>query len=107
MIEVTEEMLAAFVAQREDWCDEIGCGRDDCLTERLAAVLAIVERDHLRADASPDRCSDCGRTARELLPWSERINGKPVVVARLGPGCYKRRLAAAMTRTALPIGGEP
>ncbi len=46
MIEVTNEMRAAFRADRDDWCDEIGCGRDDCLTERLAAVLAIVERDY-------------------------------------------------------------
>lgn len=45
MIPVTDEMRAAFRAERDDWCDEIGCGRDDCLTDRLAAVLAIVERD--------------------------------------------------------------
>ncbi|GAA2681807.1 hypothetical protein [Actinoplanes palleronii] len=45
MIEVTEEMRAAFRADRDDWCGEIGCGRDDCLNDRLAAVLAIVERE--------------------------------------------------------------
>jgi hypothetical protein len=51
VIEVTDEMRAAFRADRDDWCDEIGCGRDDCLTERLAAVLAIVERDRCLAPA--------------------------------------------------------
>lgn len=43
-IEITDEMRAAFRAEHEDWCDEVGCGRDDCLNDRLAAVLAIVER---------------------------------------------------------------
>lgn len=50
-IEITDEMRAAFRAEREDWCDEVGCSRDDCLTDRLAAVLAIVERDHDRLRA--------------------------------------------------------
>ena len=102
MIEVTEEMLAAFVAQREDWCDEIGCGRDDCLTERLAAVLAIVERDHRPqpAPAQP-RCADCGRTGRNL----EAVPDGDTTVL-LGPTCKRRRLDAGQVRQALPIGGD-
>jgi hypothetical protein len=65
VIEVTDEMRAAFRADRDDWCDEIGCGRDDCLTERLAAVLAIVERDYRIEPRPPwDRvhgtCRKCG-----------------------------------------------
>jgi hypothetical protein len=103
VIPVTDEMRAAFRADRDDWCDEIGCGRDDCLTERLAAVLAIVERDHLRPPG-PDRCSACGRTARHLTPVTELVDGQPTVVARLGPSCYRDHLHAGAGRQALPIG---
>jgi hypothetical protein len=45
VIEPTDEMRAAFRAERDEWCDNVGCSEDDCLNERLAAVLAIVERD--------------------------------------------------------------
>ena len=45
MIEPTDEMRTALLADYEDACDVVGCGRDDCLDVRLAAVLAIVERD--------------------------------------------------------------
>ena len=98
MIEVTEEYVRTF--RQVAIVDGAG------IAAALAAVLQLVDRDR-QATPGPDRCSDCGRTARELRPWHERINGRATVVARLGPGCYKRRLAAAMTRTALPIGGEP
>ncbi len=63
-IKITDEMRAAFRAQREDWCDQIGCGRDDCLNDRLAAVLAIVERDQsdlnglMRGAAAARRIAD-------------------------------------------------
>jgi hypothetical protein len=36
-------------------------------------------------------CADCGRTARELLPWKEG----GVTVAYLGPTCHRRRVDAA------------
>jgi hypothetical protein len=45
VIELTDEMRAAFLAEHEDTCDAVGCGRQACLDVRLAAVLAIVERD--------------------------------------------------------------
>jgi hypothetical protein len=78
VIEPTDEMRAAFRAEREDSCDEIGCGRDDCLNERLAAVLAIVARDQpdpvealraaywkLRGHASSYRSTDVFRRRQE------------------------------------------
>lgn len=46
MIEPTDEMRAPFLADHEDACDGVGCGRAACLDVRLAAVLAIVERDY-------------------------------------------------------------
>lgn len=45
MIEPTDEMRRAFLAEHDDACDQKGCGRPECLDVRLAAVLAIVERD--------------------------------------------------------------
>ena len=44
MIDPIDEMREAFLAEREDACDEIGCGRPECLDVRLAAALAIVAR---------------------------------------------------------------
>jgi hypothetical protein len=41
VIEPTDEMRMVFRTVGDDYCD---C--DDCLNLRLAAVLAIVERDH-------------------------------------------------------------
>lgn len=46
MIEPTDEIRAAFLADHEDACDGVGCGRQTCLDVRLAAVLAIVARQH-------------------------------------------------------------
>ena len=107
MIELTDEMRTAFLAEREDTCDLVGCGRPDCLSVRLAAVLAIVERNHLLLPTGPERCSDCGRTSGNLRPWHETVGGQRMVVARLGPTCWRRRMDAAGDRQALPIGGEP
>lgn len=41
---VTPEMRAAFLAESEQTCDQVGCGRPDCLDVRLAAALAVAER---------------------------------------------------------------
>lgn len=46
MTKPTDEMRAAFLAENEDTCDAVGCGRPECLDQRLTAVLAIVERDY-------------------------------------------------------------
>jgi hypothetical protein len=102
VIELTYEIRAAFRDQGIG-CDLVGC--EDCLDNRLVAVLAVVERN-LRPASGPDRCSDCGRTARELRPWRETVGGREMVVARLGPTCWRRRMDAAGDRQALPIGGE-
>jgi hypothetical protein len=83
VIEPTDEMRTAFRAEREDSCDEIGCGRDDCLNERLAAVLAIVARDYaIRPRRSPpteDPCCGVSRHGRkcELPPghWGNHGRG--------------------------------
>jgi predicted Fe-S protein YdhL (DUF1289 family) len=40
-------------------------------------------------------CADCGRTARELLPWKEYVGDEHRIVAYLGPTCYRRRVDAA------------
>ncbi|WP_189336334.1 hypothetical protein [Actinoplanes ianthinogenes] len=68
-------------------------------------LLAIIGRDPQPATA-PDRCSDCGRSARELQPWHETVGGQRMVVARLGPSCWRKRMDAGAGRQALPIGGE-
>jgi len=44
MIEPTDEMREAFYADTGERCDILGCV--DCFDDRLAAVLAIVERDY-------------------------------------------------------------
>ena len=105
MIPVTDEMVQLavdkFLSVPAVTIGEI----DASMREALAAVLAIAERDHLRpADPAPDRCSACGRTARQLTPVYEAVEGRSTVVARLGPSCYRR--AAQATQAALPIGGE-
>lgn len=45
MIELNKEMRAAFLADHEDACDGLGCGRPQCLNVRLAAVLFLAERE--------------------------------------------------------------
>lgn len=97
-----------------------GNGRDalrDAYEEALDLAVylrqAIAERD-----ATPTRCSDCGRTARELQPVFEDVDGVNKVVAWLGPTCYRRHLeqlqAAAVGDhvcqrfpVQLPIGDQP
>lgn len=56
------------------------------LRGQLQQALGLV--DQLIASL---RCSDCGRTAATMLPWRE--DGQ--VVAWLGPGCHRDRVAAA------------
>lgn len=66
MIEPTEEMKAAFRDDSLDACDMGWCL--DCLGVRLAAVLAIVERDYAvyrRGPVNPfepstEPCGGCG-----------------------------------------------
>ncbi|GIE35922.1 hypothetical protein Ait01nite_089670 [Actinoplanes italicus] len=98
MIPVTDEMVAAA---------ELAYGGNvqGDIIAALTAVLAIVERDHLRPASGPDRCSACGRTARHLTPVHELVDGQSTVVARLGPSCHARHLRAVDGRQALPIGG--
>lgn len=79
-IELTDEMRAAFLADHEDACDGIGCGRAACLDVRLAAVLAIVAREYviLPRGAQPICCREhpdrpvrwgqCGECISELPP---------------------------------------
>lgn len=103
MIPVTDEIRQAF-----DRAIPKGARielEDDALDACLAAVLSIVERDHLRPAPGPDRCSACGRTARNLTPVTELVDGRTTVVQRLGPSCHARYLRAGGGRQALPIGG--
>jgi hypothetical protein len=90
VIPVTDEMYNAFRAALAD-----GNG----YWNALAAVLVVVERDHLRPAPGPDRCSTCGRTSRNLTPVTELVD------ARLGPSCHARYLRSGGGRQALPIGG--
>ncbi|WIM97826.1 hypothetical protein ACTOB_001380 [Actinoplanes oblitus] len=99
MIEVTDEMVAASLDGGDVYIDA------GDIREGLAAVLALVERDHLQPTAESPRCSDCGRTARELRPWHETVGGRRMVVARLGPTCWRKRMDTGGGRQALPIGG--
>ncbi len=106
MIPVTDEMREAF-----ERAFEFATSDDEVVINRrairagLAAVIAIVERDHLRPASGPDRCSDCGRTSRNLTPIRDVVDGQTVVVARLGPSCYRRAAARdGGGRQALPIG---
>lgn len=92
MIEPTTEMRTAFLAAAEGICI---C--PICLNHRLAAVLAIADRDR---PATQQRCADCGRAARELVAVPD---GDSTVL--LGPTCHRRRLEAGQVRQALPIGG--
>lgn len=67
MIEPTKEMRAAFMADHEDACGERGCGREDCLQVRLAAVLAIVERDHyVSRRPTPEQVASWPKPKRRL-----------------------------------------
>lgn len=103
MIPVTDEMRVAFdgAIPKGSRIELEDAGLDAC----LAAVLAVVERDHLRPAPGPDRCSACGRTARHLTPVHELVDGQSTVVARLGPSCHARHLRTGDGRQALPIGG--
>lgn len=73
-----------------------------------SAVLADL-RNHLEGALEAARllslqqagCADCGRTARELLPWRDYDGGEWQIVAYLGPTCYRRRVDAAHEAPAL------
>ena len=108
MIPVTDEMVEALF--------ERACGGEFATTDDvrhgIAAVLAIVERDHLRPAPTPTRCSACGRTARRLQP---RFDNRGEIDGWLGPGCYRKHLdqlrEAAMGGEScqlivVPIGGD-
>jgi hypothetical protein len=72
------------------------------LVDQLAqAEATIADLRAQLADATPRRCSDCGRGARQLIEWRE--DGE--VVAWLGPTCYRRRMDAAGTAQPFPLGG--
>lgn len=74
-----------------------GASYDADLIARLHQTVA-----QLRAElaAATRRCTDCGRSSRELTPWEEQGQ----VVAWLGPSCHRRRVEAGPA-TALPLGG--
>jgi hypothetical protein len=76
VIELTPEMRAAFLAEHEDTCDAVGCGRQACLDVRLAAVLPIAERDLVaRVEGKRDTgLCDC---ACDSEPTNPRT-GKPM-----------------------------
>jgi hypothetical protein len=71
VIEPTDEMRTALLADYEDACDVVGCGRDDCVNVRLAAVLAIVERDQPRP---AQVLMGAAATARGI---ADRLSAKP------------------------------
>jgi hypothetical protein len=101
VIALTPEMRAA--AARRMGVDDL----DPWMAAALVDVLTIYARDHLRPTLGPDRCSACGRTARNLTPVTELVDGRPTVVARLGPSCYQRATRTANAgRQPLPIGGN-
>lgn len=81
---VTDELLRSRVR-----------ARDYAINEMRAEIA------QLRAElaAATRRCTDCGRSARELTPWEEAGQ----VVAWLGPSCHARRVDG-QPATALPIG---
>jgi hypothetical protein len=53
---------------------------------------AIADLRAQLADATPRRCSDCGRGARELQPWYCDVGNGIEVVGWLGPTCHRRRV---------------
>ena len=69
MIELTGEMREAFYADGDERCDIPGCV--DCFDDRLAAVLAIVQRDQRRAS---DVLMDAAAVARGI---ADRLAVKP------------------------------
>lgn len=79
MIEPTDEMRNAFYAESDEWCDVLGCV--DCFDDRLAAVLALVERDYRltrkpgtarpRRVASVSHDPQALRWARERAGWRQ------------------------------------
>ena len=98
MIPVTAEMVQEIYSRIDFWNHS-----DDGIREGLEVILAGIERDHLRLAPGPDRCSACGRTARNLTPVTELVDGQPTVVQRLGPSCHARYLRAGSGRQALPL----
>lgn len=59
-----------------------------------------VERLTEQGGATPRRCHDCGRSARNLVAVPDEGS-----VVYLGPQCYQRRRVRGATAEALPIGG--
>jgi len=128
VIELTEEMERAMYAA----LNVAEPGRHHAAVRTgLAAVLIIADRDRelqisqayvrgweeatAKAAAGaaelitaararePRRCSDCGRSARELTATQDADGS----VIHLGPGCARRRLQRTLQRAeALPIGGD-
>lgn len=74
-------------------------GTDELLRARIAERDAAIAQLRAELAAATRRCTDCGRSARELTPWEEAGQ----VVAWLGPSCHRARLEG-QPATALPIG---
>jgi hypothetical protein len=74
-----------------------GAAYDADLIDRLHQTV-----DQLRAElaAAARRCTDCGRSARQLTEWRDDAGQ---VVAWLGPSCHRARVDGQPV-AALPIG---
>lgn len=84
------------------------------MNELLADLRAQLENalEAIRRLQLAQKCADCGRSARELTPWFEDVDGVNQITAYLGPTCYRRRLDALQAEATgghicqpFPIGG--
>lgn len=86
---------------RNLYIGDLDVGRVD--TAEIARLIVATMNAAIDRAGRPDGCTDCGRTARDLIEWWQ--DG---VKLWLGPGCLRRRQAAAgrTVAEALPLGGE-
>lgn len=70
---------------------------DSALLDQLRAQLVGALEAVRLLSLQQAGCADCGRTARELLPWVE--GGQ--IVEYLGPTCHRRRVEGGHDAPAL------